>query len=300
MRDNRALVWLERVLFVAGITCLSVFGLVTAGAAVYQREQAAAFDQRRAIESLPAAPAQVQPAVAQADDSLIGLLDIPRLELSTPIIAGDDRATLEIAAGHLADTPRPWEPGNSAIAAHRDGLFRPLKDIRIGDQVFVRTLRGDLEYRVRDTRIVQPDDLSVLAPTGRHTLTLITCYPFAYIGNAPKRFIVHADRVTAPPPQPLATVVPASLHSTPETSVAKPAAKAPKPKAKRKARAPLKARAPAKGAKTLKTNATDDEAGQALTKTSGERPKSRNFFKKIAGFFKGKRAPASTPSGGRH
>lgn len=299
MRDNRAVVWLERVLFVVGITCLGVFGLVTAGAAVYQRERAAAFEERRAIESLPAAPAQVQPAVAEADDSLIGMLDIPRLELTTPIIAGDDPVTLEIAAGHLSDTPRPWEPGNSAIAAHRDGLFRPLKDIRVGDQVIVRTIRGDLEYRVRDTKIVQPDDLSVLAPTENHTLTLITCYPFAYIGNAPKRFIVHADRVTAPPPPPQPTVVPASLHSTPETSVAKPAAKPPKAKAKRKARAPAKA------AKTLKT--TDEEAEQALTKRSGERPKSRNFFqksgnvfKKIGGFFTGKRDPAATPSGAGH
>jgi sortase A len=299
VRDNRAIVWLERVLFAVGITCLSVFGLVTAGAAVYQREQAAAFDERRAIESLPAAPAQVWPAVAPADDSLIGMLDIPRLALSTPIVAGDDRATLEIAAGHLPDTPRPWELGNSAIAAHRDGLFRPLEDIRIGDQVIVRTIRGDLEYRVRDTKIVLPDDLSVLAPTENHTLTLITCYPFGYIGNAPKRFIVHADRIAAPPAPPQPAVVPASLQTTPETSVAKPAAKAPKPKAKRKARAPLKARAATKVAPSKRATA-DEEAGQALTKTSGERPKSRNFFKKIAGFFKGKRDPASTPSRARH
>jgi sortase A len=321
VRDNRALVSLERMLFVVGITCLCVFGLVTAGAAIYQRERAAAFDKQRAIGSLPAAPAQVQPAVAQADDSLIGMLDIPRLELTTPIVEGDDRATLEIAAGHLPDTPRPWELGNSAIAAHRDGLFRPLEDIRVGDQVIVRTMRGDFEYRVRDTKIVQPDDLSVLAPTEHHTLTLITCYPFAYIGNAPKRFIVHADRVTAPPPQPQPTVVPASLHSTPETSVAKPAAKPPKPKAKRKVRAPLKATAPAKVATTLKTTTTKEEAEQAVIQTAGERPKSRNFFtkiagvtgvkkiasvkkipgvKKIAGLFKGKRDPASTPKDAGH
>lgn len=304
MRDNRALERLERVLFVIGITCLSVFGLVTAGAAVYQRERAAAFEERRAAP--PAEPAQVQPAVVQTDDSLIGMLNIPRLELTTPVVAGDDPVTLEIAAGHLSDTPRPWEPGNSAIAAHRDGLFRPLKDIRAGDQVIVRTTRGDFEYRVRDTKIVKPDDLSVLAPSENHTLTLITCYPFAYIGHAPKRFIVHADRITAPPPPRQPTVVPASLHSTPETSVANPAAKPSKPKAKRKARAPLKARAAAKVTKTLKATAPDEEAEQALTKTSDEKPRSRNVFKKIpglkkiAGFFKGKRDPASTPSGAEH
>ena len=133
MRGNRALVWLERVLFAVGVTCVSVFGLVTAGAAIYQHQQAEAFDQMRAIESLPPAPAHLTPAVAPAEESLIGMLDIPRLDVSTPIVAGDDGATLEIAAGHLPDTPRPWDLGNSAIAAHRDGLFRPLKQIRIGD-----------------------------------------------------------------------------------------------------------------------------------------------------------------------
>jgi sortase A len=285
VRGNWTLVWIERVLFAVGVTCVSVFGLVTAGAAVYQRKQAEAFDEMRAIESLPAAPAHLIAAVAQANESLIGMLDIPRLELSTPIVAGDDRATLEIAAGHLPDTPRPWELGNSAIAAHRDGLFRSLKHIRIGDQVIVRTTRGDLEYRVRDTKIVEPDDLSVLAPTDAHTLTLITCYPFGYIGNAPQRFIVHADRVTLPPPQP--AVVPASFASAQVTTVAKAASKPakakakpkPKPKPKRKAHASLKARATA-------------------TEASGAPPKSRNFFKKIAGLFKAKREPV--PSHARH
>jgi LPXTG-site transpeptidase (sortase) family protein len=251
---------------------VSVFALVSAGAALYQRELTAAFDEMRAIESLPAAPAQVTLDVPRAGESLIGMLQIPRLAVSTPIVAGDDRATLEIAAGHLTDTPRPWELGNSAIAAHRDGLFRPLQHIRIGDQVIVRTTRGDLEYRVRDTKIVEPDDLSVLAPADAHTLTLITCYPFGYIGNAPKRFIVHADRVTAPPPQP--AVVPVPFASAPVTTVtkaiSKPAKAKPKPKPKPKARASLAVTAPAKAAA----------------------PKSRNLFKKIAGFFKAKREPA--------
>jgi sortase A len=281
VRGNRTLVWLERVLFAVGVTGVSVFALVTVGAAVYQRKQAEAFDEMRAIESLPPAPAQLTPGVAPADESLIGMLDIPRLDLSTPVVAGDDGATLEIAAGHLPDTPRPWELGNSAIAAHRDGLFRSLKNIRIGDRVIVRTTRGDLEYRVRDTKIVDPKDLSVLAQTDTHTLTLITCYPFGYIGHAPQRFIVHADRVTLPPPQP--AVVPASFASAPVTTVAKAASKPakarPKPKSKRKSHASLKARAPAPEA-------------------SGARPKSRNLFKKIGGFFKAKREPA--PSRARH
>jgi sortase A len=163
--------------------------------------------------TLPSPPARIPRAPLKGD--LLGMLDIPRLSMSTPVMAGDDEKTLRKAAGHLPDTPRPWELGNSAIAAHRDGLFRPLKKIRIGDEIVMRTVRGDLRYRVRDTKIVMPDDLSVLNQTDTQTLTLITCYPFNYVGAAPKRFIVHADRVStssavkrpnAVAPQPVSTV----------------------------------------------------------------------------------------------
>jgi sortase A len=101
--------------------------------------------------------------------------------------------------GHLPDTPLPWQPGNSALAGHRDGLFRPLKDIVAGDEVIFRTSRQTLRYRVTRTVIVEPDDVSVLKKKPHSQLTLITCYPFRYIGNAPKRFIVHAERADAPP-----------------------------------------------------------------------------------------------------
>ena len=285
MRDRRPIVWLERVLFAIGVTCLICFGLVTVGGALYQREQAAAFEQMRAIVSLPAAPGQVETSVPPASDSLIGMLDVPRLSLSTPIIAGDDRATLEIAAGHLPDTPRPWETGNSAIAAHRDGLFRPLKNIRVGDRVIVRTVRGDLEYRVRDTKIVRPDDLSVLAPTETQTLTLITCYPFGYIGNAPKRFVVHADRVTAPAADAAVTVaafnpVPAErkVSKAPERKISKTVSK--RSKAKRKVLKPT----------AEVTKATTADVMQA-TSTPKSSSTAKNFFKKIGGFFKGKKRP---------
>ncbi len=113
-------------------------------------------------------------------------------------MSGDDDEALEIAVGHLPDTPLPWEPGNSAVAAHRDGIFRPLENVRNGDRVIVRTTRGDFEYQVQNTQIVRPTDLSVLEPLGDDALTLITCYPFNYIGSAPKRFIVHAIRTAGP------------------------------------------------------------------------------------------------------
>lgn len=88
----------------------------------------------------------------------------------------------------------PWEHGNSAMAAHRDGLFRPLKDVRIGDEIRFRTTRDEFRYRVTKTSIVLPDDVSVLAAQSDTSLTLITCYPFYYVGSAPKRFIVQAER----------------------------------------------------------------------------------------------------------
>ena len=80
------------------------------------------------------------------------------------------------------------------MAAHRDGLFRPLKDVKVGDEIRFRTTRDEFRYKVTRTAIVKPDDVSVLAQRSQTSLTLITCYPFYYVGSAPKRFIVHAER----------------------------------------------------------------------------------------------------------
>ena len=126
--------------------------------------------------------------------STLGLLEVTRLGLSTVVIEGDDAANLLVAAGHLPDTPLPWQDGNSVIAGHRDTDFSPLKDIQKGDVVRIRTANKALDYIVRETRIVDPTEVSVLQPTTRPTLTLITCYPFRYIGPAPKRFVVRAER----------------------------------------------------------------------------------------------------------
>lgn len=219
---NHAARWLERALTIVGVLCLGWYGYVSVEAAHFQREQAAAFE--RLVDTAAIAPATPSGAAAPSEPTasstaavlpsapdfptapdfpafpattdFIGMLDIPRLRISTAVMSGDDDQTLEVAVGHLPDTPRPWEPGNSAVAAHRDGLFRPLKDIRVGDALTVRTTRGDIHYQVRELKVVTPDDLSVLEPTSTQTLTLITCYPFNYIGAAPKRFIVRAERIT--------------------------------------------------------------------------------------------------------
>ncbi len=127
---------------------------------------------------------------------IIGRVDIPRLNLSAAVAEGDDEKTLKNAVGHLPDTPLPWDRrGNVALAAHRDGLFRPLEKIRLEDDVRVVTGRGEYHYRVKKTHIVDPDDVWVIAPTDTPTITLITCYPFSFVGNAPRRFIVQAELV---------------------------------------------------------------------------------------------------------
>jgi sortase A len=127
---------------------------------------------------------------------VIGRVDIPRLKLSAAVAEGDDEKTLSKAVGHLPDTPLPWHRrGNVGLAAHRDGLFRPLEEIKAKDEVRVVTPRGEYHYRVTNIHIVDPDDVWVLAPTKRPTVTLITCYPFSFVGNAPRRFIVQAELI---------------------------------------------------------------------------------------------------------
>ena len=178
-------VWLEWLLLGIGLGCLGMYALETVEARRFQAERAAEF----------ARAAQAYAPVTVRTGGLVGMLDVPRLNLSTPVIEGDDDTTLKRAVGHLPDTPLPWEEGNSAFAGHRDGLFRPLKDIQVGDEIRFRTSRREFRYRVTSTSIVTPDDVSVLDKRAQPSLTLITCYPFYYVGNAPKRFIVHAERL---------------------------------------------------------------------------------------------------------
>jgi sortase A len=185
-----ARIWLvhlfEWMLLGFGLGCLGMYTYETVEARRFQAEQAAVFERQ--------ARAQIAPGVVKLG-GLVGMLDVPRLQYSTPVIEGDDTGTLKRAVGHLPDTPMPWDMGNSAIAGHRDGLFRPLKDVKIGDEIRFRTTRDEYRYRVTKTAIVMPDDLSVLEPqSDPATLTLITCYPFYYVGSAPKRFVVHAAR----------------------------------------------------------------------------------------------------------
>jgi sortase A len=183
---------LERALLLVGLSCVGYYGLATADAAYTERAARAAIEKRLAVPIPDTGNAAI-------GSSLIGLLEIPRLGVSTVVVEGDGGDALDGTAGHLPDTPRPWEKGNSAIAAHRDRQFRALRNIRIGDELRVETPHGEIVYRVEDTHVVLPTDLSVLEAKSDHMLTLITCYPFYYVGSAPKRFIVHATRVSPQP-----------------------------------------------------------------------------------------------------
>lgn len=176
--------FIEWLLLGFGLSCLGFYAYESVEARRFQAEQAAAFER--------AARAPYERVRA---GGLVGMLDVPRLNLSTPVIEGDDDRTLKRAVGHLPDTPMPWQDGNSAMAGHRDGLFRPLKDVKIGDEIRFRTTREEFTYRVTRTSIVEPDDLSVLRPGSPSSLTLITCYPFTFVGSAPQRFVVRAERL---------------------------------------------------------------------------------------------------------
>ena len=122
----------------------------------------------------------------------LAVLRIPRINLAVPVLTGTDEITLNRAVGHIEDTAVPGAPGNSGIAGHRDGFFRGLKDIDIGDTIELDTLQAKQFYQVEKIWIVGPDDGWVLDPTDNRTLTLVTCYPFYFVGSAPQRYIIRA------------------------------------------------------------------------------------------------------------
>ncbi len=212
-----ALRWIERVLLVTALLCLGSWVYAWIDSAYYQYRENQILDESlsQAQEAPPAQPSQPsasetdslgsfqpQPAVPQApppkpleEGALVGRIEIPRLGISTIVLEGVDSKTLRHGVGHIPETARPGTVGNVGLAAHRDSFFRSLKDIRKNDIIRLRTLDGSYQYRVEWTEIVDPEDTQVLADTGIPELTLVTCYPFYYVGSAPNRFIVHAQRV---------------------------------------------------------------------------------------------------------
>jgi sortase A len=222
--------WLRLSLLLVAFACFGYYGFTLSDQYVYQAYENWAFDQEIAgrpstardwlmqttplgewtgykvpqaakaapaiqSQSTPLSPAAGPPEIREGD--ILGRIEVPRLGLSSIVREGVSEATLRHAVGHVPSTQTAGAPGNFAIAAHRDTLFRALKDIKEGDTVTFRSAQQEYDYQVTSTKIVKPTDVSVLRPQGSDKLlTMITCYPFYYVGSAPKRFIVTARFVS--------------------------------------------------------------------------------------------------------
>jgi sortase A len=149
----------------------------------------AKWSQARGAQALDRAETSTPSPLA---GDVVGRLEIPRLDLSTVVFEGADQNVLERGAGHLPGSALPGTRGNMVLAAHRDTFFRPLRGIRIGDRITIHQPHRDDMYIVQSARVVEPDEVDVLKPTTQPALTLITCYPFRFIGPAPERFVVRA------------------------------------------------------------------------------------------------------------
>jgi len=190
MTRDALLGWIERGLLaiglVLGVWC--AFVLIEA-----RRTQSQPLPAARAAHTLPGEDERASPAPAAG--TLLARLESPTLDLSTVVLEGSDDRTLRRGAGHIEDTPLPGQRGNVGIAGHRDTVFRALRGAKTGDALSLTMPDRVYQYRVTRTLIVKPEDVYVLDPTARPTLTLVTCYPFEFIGHAPKRFIVQAELV---------------------------------------------------------------------------------------------------------
>jgi sortase A len=171
--------WLQRGLFTVAILMLVYCGVALGDAWIFQHQSAAALG----------------PVPAVVPDGLAGRLEIQRLGISVLVVEGTGQTELRRAVGHIIGTALPGRPGNVGIAGHRDMFFRPLRKIQPGDMITLTTARGEYRYRVAYAKVVSPYDVTVLNPDGDEILTLVTCYPFYFVGSAPDRFIVRAARV---------------------------------------------------------------------------------------------------------
>jgi len=187
-----ALRWVQRILVAAAIVLLGYTGFVMVDAWIFEKQESAALERFTPAQPAKEAPT---PAVIGAD-GVIGRMGISRLDISVVVAEGTANKTLRRAVGHIAGTALPGRPGNMGIAGHRDTFFRPLRNVQQNDIITLTTTGGEYRYRVVSIMVVNPDNVAVLNPDGNEILTLVTCYPFYFIGPAPQRFIVRAERVT--------------------------------------------------------------------------------------------------------
>lgn len=189
--SRRFVRWLSRFFLIAGALALGYSAYFYASAYAFQKIETIAFD--RALTGLtPDAPA-INHIVPEG--GVIGRIEIGRLGVSAMVVEGDSASLLRQAIGHVPETAMPGEQGNMALTGHRDTFFRPLRNIREGDVITLETAGGQYQYEVESTEIVPPSATEVLQSSGQQELTLITCYPFYFVGPAPDRFVVRARKI---------------------------------------------------------------------------------------------------------
>jgi sortase A len=207
-RAKRVVALCERALLTLGVLCLGIYAAACTHAAYYQSEDARAFEEALVVvihtethDQSEWSEARVRHYQEAKDTEVtaLGRLDVPDAGVSVMVLPGTDDVTLNRAVGHIEGTALPGDPGNVGIAGHRDGFFRGLRHIEVGDDLKLTTLEGVAFYQVAEKEIVDPTDVEVLDPTDEPTITLVTCYPFYFVGDAPQRFIVKARQVRFEP-----------------------------------------------------------------------------------------------------
>jgi sortase A len=224
-RRPLVLIWIERILLISGLSLLAVYGAARMESFFASRAALKEFAELQ-VPLDPNHGSSERPAERSADSGssdvltspevdftlwgegrisaykqsshrdsqgLLAVLSIPRIGLQAPVLDGTDDLTLNHALGRIAGTARPGDNGNIAIAGHRDGFFRGLRDVVVGDTIELKTRKGTEKYIVDQTKIVKPRQTDVLKPRPVPSLTLVTCYPFYFLGSAPERYIVTAS-----------------------------------------------------------------------------------------------------------
>ena len=191
---------LERISLITGATFIALVGFVWFDGVAHSRSAVSEFDRIKDL-AIPSADqltwserrkVEYQRALSEEPGLTLAILRIESTGIEVPVFDSTSKTALNRGPGHPTGTALPGTPGNIAIAGHRDGFFRGLKDIQIGVEIELTTLDGQQDFRVSELMIVDPLDVSVLDPTEETVITLITCYPFYFVGSAPERFIVRA------------------------------------------------------------------------------------------------------------
>ncbi len=178
-----SLKWAHRALLLVAILLLGYCGFALADSWVFQWRESRDLDQLRS--EFVANQGSLDPPPPASQKGLIDRIELPRLRLSVVVIEGIGRTTLRRGIGHIPGTALPRQPGNVGLAGYRDTLFRPLQNLRINDEIRFSTPRGGFRYEIESLRIVDPNDVGVLAASGDNVLTMVTCYPFFYVGRRP-------------------------------------------------------------------------------------------------------------------